>query len=280
VSRLESDYYAHMGFDPEHSREVLSFYVPKLLEHGPVLELACGRGELLGLLAKAGVEAVGVDLDEGMAELAAHDGHQVVVGDAVEYLHQDPAPGPFGAVFSAHFLEHLTPEQVMRVADGARRVLRPGGRFVAVTPNPACFAVLSHDFWRDPTHVRFYDIALLEFFCRQAGMEVEESGGNPANHPGPPPAFNAPEVPVHPDFRAALSQVALDASAALRHGPRPLPRRFGHNAQWAQELVHLVGVVADRLAATQQALYDLRRAHQALVDTMYDSNEIYVVARA
>ena len=81
---------------------------------------------------------------------------------------------------------------------GVKRVLAPGGRFVSTTPNPACYSVLSHDFWRDPTHVRFYDLPLLEFLCRQAGLEVEETGTNPANHPGPPPEYLGPEPVVHP----------------------------------------------------------------------------------
>src|SRR5829696_4851331 len=90
------------------------------------------------------------------------------------------------------------PGQGTELLAGVRRVLAPGGRFVAVTPNPACYAVLSHDFWRDPTHVRFYDLPLLEFLCRQAGLTVESTGTNPANHPGPPPEYLVPEPLVHP----------------------------------------------------------------------------------
>src|SRR6266511_2804541 len=50
-SRMESDYYAHMEFDPEHQREVLRFYLPMFAEpadssaegkQGPVLEVGCG----------------------------------------------------------------------------------------------------------------------------------------------------------------------------------------------------------------------------------------------
>src|SRR5438093_915736 len=83
--------------------------------------------------------------------------------------------GPFGGVFCARVVEPLAAEQVVRMLAGVRRCLLPGGRFVAATPNPACYPVLTHDFWRDPTHVRFYDVPLLEFLCRQAGLEVEDS---------------------------------------------------------------------------------------------------------
>jgi SAM-dependent methyltransferase len=237
-SRLESEYYAHMGFDADHKRDVLRFYVPMFEgpgdraeeldggKHGPVLELGCGRGEFLGLLRDAGIEGRGVDLDAGMVEMARADGLDVVHADAVEYLHADPAPGPFQGVFCAHFIEHLEPEQVVSLLQGVRRVLAPGGRFVAVTPNPACYAVLTHDFWWDPTHVRFYDRPLVEFFCRQAGFEVESSGTNPANHPGPPPEYLAREPVVHPGVgdlvAAAMSKLTRSlASAAPAAVPSP-----------------------------------------------------------
>src|ERR671933_452461 len=57
VSTIESDYYAFMGFDPVHTRDVLSRYVPLYDGLAPVLELACGRGELLDLLRDRGTEA-------------------------------------------------------------------------------------------------------------------------------------------------------------------------------------------------------------------------------
>ena len=113
MSRLESDYYAYMGYDSDRAREALSHYVP-LFSAGPVLELACGRGEFLDLLRDAGLPASGVDLDEGMVERAVERGHDVVLGDAVAYL-ESVGPASIGGVFCAHFLEHLPPEDVARV---------------------------------------------------------------------------------------------------------------------------------------------------------------------
>jgi SAM-dependent methyltransferase len=281
VTRLESDYYAHMRFDPEHTSRVLEHYVPMFSGKGPVLELGCGRGEFLGLLRAAGVEAVGVDCDEGMVEAARAAGHQVVLADAAEYLHQEPAFGPYGGVFCAHFLEHLTPDQIAHLLAGVRRVLAPGGRFVAVTPNPACYAVLSHDFWRDPTHVRFYDVPLLEFFCRQAGLDVEGSGTNPLNHPGPPPDYLSADPVVHPGFGNLVEKAAAKLPEALKHRVRKGRAEVDpHEAAWAYELAHLVKVLSDRLRETSEALRSLRQAHDKLVWGLYESNEIYVVAKA
>jgi SAM-dependent methyltransferase len=279
VTRVESDYYSYMEFDPEHAREVLGHYVPLFQDKAPVLELGSGRGEFLGLLAEAGVAATGVDSDEGMVEKARAEGLDVICADAVAFLHGDPPPGPYQGVFCAHLVEHLAPSQVHELLEGVRRVLAPGGRFVAVTPNPACYAVLSHDFWRDPTHVRFYDLPLLEFLCRQAGLEVERSGTNPANHPGPPPEYLASGPVVLPSLEGLIEKATQTVKDSLDHHNRWGRASGGHDPQWALELAHIVHVLAGRLQQTTEALRDLHRTYDKLVWGLYQSNETYVVAR-
>jgi SAM-dependent methyltransferase len=249
-------------------------------DKSPVLELGSGRGEFLALLDEKGIKAEGVDSDDGMAQAARAKGLDVVAGDAIAFLHSEPAPGPYPGVFCAHFIEHLTPDQVGELFAGVRRVLAPGGRFVAVTPNPACYAVLSHDFWRDPTHVRFYDLPLLEFLCRQAGLEVESSGTNPANHPGPPPEYLVPEPVVHPPLDDLVERAMGKLGASLDHRDRKgRVTEHQHDAEWAYELAHVVKVLADRLQETTEALREVRRAYDKLVWGLYQSNETYVVAR-
>ena len=82
MTRLESDYYTYMGYDPDNAKSGLAHYVP-FFDTGPVLELACGRGEFLELLRDAGIEGEGVDLDEGMVEKALATGLRVTHGDAI-----------------------------------------------------------------------------------------------------------------------------------------------------------------------------------------------------
>lgn len=262
MSTIESDYYAHMGFDPDHSRRVRSFYLPFVDQAGLVLEIACGRGEFLSLLAERGVPARGLDKDEGMVAAARAAGLDVVLADALGFLAEPSSAGQFGAIFCAHVLEHLHPDEVAQLLEGAKRALRPNGVFVAVVPNPACYAVLSHDFWCDPTHLRFYDLPLVEFLCTRAGLSIQESGANPIDHPGPPPGYEA-----------SLVLGGDDLSATVRHLVANLPGDLRGVGVVIKEL-------ARRLAEMQVALRDLESAHRRLVRGMYEPNEIYVVARA
>jgi SAM-dependent methyltransferase len=262
MSSVESDYYAFMGYDPEHTRSGLRHYLPWFQE-GPVLELACGRGEFLDLLREAGVAAQGVDLDDGMVRDARAAGHDVQLADALAGL-RARADGSVRGVFSAHFVEHLDPEALQAVVTESARVLAPGGHFVAATPNAGCLSVLGHDFWADPTHVRPYDPRLLAFFCSAAGLELVETGANPRNHGGPPPATLPPQVHVDPDLRPQL--------VAALHGTDA-------GSPW-HAFAHLVGVLEDRLRATQAELGALRQSYASLLAQLYPPNEVYVVARA
>ena len=277
MTRLEND--PEMELDP-HTRELLRHYVPMFAGRGPVLELSCGRGEFLGLLAEAGTEAVGVDPDEAAVKRAGAAGLEVTCADPVAYLQEDPPPGPYQGVFCAHLIEPLTAERARELLAGVRRVLAPGGRLVAVTPNPAAYPVLSHGFWRDPTHVRLYDLAALEQLCRQAGLEVEATGTNPAGHPGPPPEYLVPEPVVHPPVVDLVEPAIGKLQASFGHHDRRGGRvSEPHDPAWAYELAHLVKVLAGRLQETTEALRELRRAHDKLVWGLYQSNEAYIVAR-
>ena len=271
MSRVESAYYDYMGYQREHVLGGLQHYLPWFTA-GPVLELAPGRGEFLSLLAAAGVEAYGVDNDEGMVEAAVAGGLDVRLMDALEHLRATPDDS-LGGVFSAHFVEHLPPEAVQEVVRESARAIRPGGHFVAATPNAACQSVMSNDFWRDPTHIRFYEERLLAFFCASAGLAVVEYGGNPRNHAGPPPEALPPPVHVQPPMLDELASAIQRFTDPKSKGkPDPDSPWFG--------LGHAVGTLMERLQATQEELAEVRRSYEHLLDRLYPSNEIYVVARA
>jgi SAM-dependent methyltransferase len=294
VSRLESDYYAYMGYDSDRSREALSHYVP-FFPVGPVLELACGRGEFLDLLRDAGLSASGVDLDEGMVERAVERGHDVVLGDAVGYLEQ-VEPASLGGVFCAHFLEHLPPEDVARVYAAAARALRPGCPFIAVVPSAGSLSVLGYDFWRDPTHVRFYDPQLLSFFAAQAGLEVAEAAANPRNDPGPPPQLWAQEYEPVASLSSSVAELnEVAAKIYPAHEPPQPHRRMRREPEsngeavtavadpraglWSHA-VHLISLLDQRVQTVQHQLAEVHRAYRALIAQLYPPSEVYVVAVA
>jgi glycosyltransferase involved in cell wall biosynthesis/SAM-dependent methyltransferase len=131
-------------------RELLEPYVPLLSEHEPVLDVGCGRGELLELLRDAGTAARGVDVDEGMVERTRRKGLDVELADAVSYLERQE-PESLGAIFASHVIEHLPYDELLQLFALSRRALRPGGLFVVETINVHSLAAFK-TFWTDPSH--------------------------------------------------------------------------------------------------------------------------------
>ncbi|HEY7049473.1 MAG TPA: class I SAM-dependent methyltransferase [Jatrophihabitantaceae bacterium] len=272
---VESDYYAFMAFDPEHNRRVLRYYT-QFFPKGPVLDLGCGTGTFLGLLAEDGVAARGVDVDEGMVRLARDDGHEVALDDAVDHLRSLPDDSLHG-VFAAHFLEHLPAPTVQAVYEQAYRVLAAGGTFVAAVPNAACLSVLGHDFWRDPTHVRFYDPLALQFFAHEAGFKVVASGENPFNHPGSPPELWPQPIDKLPNLRENVNRaiqraIALDPDDGEEAEHE---QTVTHEQVWG-EIGNLLAQLDERLDTTQRNLRELHASYTNLLRQLYPANEVYV----
>jgi SAM-dependent methyltransferase len=153
----------------EEIRHRLDRYLPDLRTAAPVLDLGCGRGELLLLLREAGVEATGIDGDAALVQAATRRGLKVIHGDVLEVLRAQESDSQ-GAVTAIHFFEHLAPATLAAVLAEVRRVLRPGGLVIAECPNPHTLRVGAAFFWQDPTHSRPLLPETLELFFRAAGL--------------------------------------------------------------------------------------------------------------
>jgi O-antigen chain-terminating methyltransferase len=138
---------------------------------GLCLDLGCGRGEWLDVLATHGFAAKGVDLNPAMAGEARSRGLDVTVGDALAFLRQLPDDSVL-AVSAFHLVEHLDFPTLYRVIAECRRVLKAGGLLILETPNPENIWVATHTFHHDPTHDNPLTPASLEFLVNHHGLET------------------------------------------------------------------------------------------------------------
>jgi SAM-dependent methyltransferase len=166
----------------ESVRERQRVYVEDFRDAAPVLDVGCGRGELLALLRGAGIDARGIDADSDMVAFARGEGLAVEQADAISYL-DSLEVGSLGGIFMGQVVEHLPAPALLRMLELARRSLRPGALLVAETINPLSPLAL-RNYFADLTHAQPLVPETLALLARQAGFaSVETRFLNPPPRP-------------------------------------------------------------------------------------------------
>lgn len=194
--RVDEAYYDRSGYfdaDTEHLTDLRSrfqrYRIRKVLAiHEPgagdrVLDLGCGWGTFELALAPRVAQVVGVDFSERSIELCrkrlADAGVENVRFVRAEAGDTGLEAGSFDVVLAADLFEHLYPEDSVRVAGEAHRVLRKGGGFVVWTPHRGHVIeilknrrILGRP---DPTHVDYKSMTRLRDLLEGAGFAVEKA---------------------------------------------------------------------------------------------------------
>jgi SAM-dependent methyltransferase len=105
-----------------------------------VLDCPCGHGRIANALAERGYKLTGIDQSELFLERARADAH--ALGVDVEYVHGDMRELPWRGRFDALVnwftsFGYFDDDTNVAVAKGFHDALRPGGRLVMETMNPA-----------------------------------------------------------------------------------------------------------------------------------------------
>ena len=153
------------GFNPTWRRHVAAYALTaRRLGPGRVIDVGCGVGHSYELLSPR--ETVGVDVDP---ETLAGQARETAVADMRSLPFADDS---FDGAIAVHSIEHV-PDPERALAE-IRRVMKPGGTAVLVTPNRLTFA--RPDEIIDPYHFVEYDPRQLETLCRRRFGEVELAG--------------------------------------------------------------------------------------------------------
>ena len=155
---------------------------PRIMEGKKVLDLGCGRNKLPGAVGLDARNFPGVD----------------IVADLNQKLPIEDAS--YDVVHSSQVLEHV--DNLIGLMHEMHRILKPGGIMVAHTP-------YFRSAWAhiDPTHVRHFTIATLDYFVKGTYCNSDYSFGDVA--------FSKKDVYLDTDYRS-LPTRAFFSNLALR----------------------------------------------------------------
>lgn len=262
----------------ERQRVYLPFVLPltEVYPGAPAIDLGCGRGEWLELLAETGFTAHGVDLDDGMLAECRARGQDVRTQDAVSALRE--LPNESQAVVSGfHLAEHIPFEVLQDLVREALRVLKPAGLLILETPNPENIVVGTANFYLDPTHKQPIPPLLLSFLPEHLGFARVKT----IRLQGPVDMSQGRKLSIHD----VLGGVSPDyAVVAQKAAPADLIRQVS----WA--FTPDYGVTLDMLAGTYDQQIDVRfanidaatrqagdLAHQAMVKAVFAENALTAI---
>lgn len=158
----------HRGSREEIKRR-LAVYTGWFKGADGVVDVGCGRGELLEILGSAGINASGVDINEEMVAECRRMGLSAASGDAIGYL-GSLKDGSLGGVAAVQFIEHLPVETMAEFFRLAFNKLKPGGIIAAETINPACLTTFCSAFYLDMSHTKPVHPLAVQFLVERIGF--------------------------------------------------------------------------------------------------------------
>ena len=109
-----------------------------------VLDIGCGHGKYMRLLASAGCVVSGVDVNEEQVAVLREEGWRAFTPDAL------PSGERYDYILMSHIIEHMPPDELVACMDRYLPFLKDDGKLIIITPFPG------ERFWHDFTHVRPY----------------------------------------------------------------------------------------------------------------------------
>jgi SAM-dependent methyltransferase len=136
---------------------------------GPVLDIGCGRGQLVAHLGELGLPAYGIDVDVDAVRIGQSLGRNVHLADAFAHL-AGLDNNSLAAVVMIQVVEHIEINSLLPMLMLIRQKLAPGGFVLAETLNPACLYALSNWYLMDPSHRTPLHPQTAKFLLGQAGF--------------------------------------------------------------------------------------------------------------
>ncbi len=162
----------YRGSEDEIKKQ-LENYIEFFRQERKVLDLGCGRGEFLTLLAENGITAEGIDINEQMIDICREKDLKCSKADILDKLAESEEES-LGGIFSSQVIEHMPPNYLKRVIELAFHKLAPSSYIVLETINPTSVFALVQIYYLDLSHQKPIHPQALKFLLENSGFEDVE----------------------------------------------------------------------------------------------------------
>jgi len=173
LKKLDFDYLSFenkfRGSPEEITRRNGERYLKYFKGSSNVLDIGCGRGEFIKLLADNGVTANGVEINHDMALLCQSYGFDVKEADALEYLKR-LEDDSVGGVFMCQLVEHLEPAYIIDLLRQCHKKMLHDSFIAIETVNVTSLFALVNPFYIDFTHRQPLHPETLKFLLEYVGF--------------------------------------------------------------------------------------------------------------
>jgi SAM-dependent methyltransferase len=166
-----------------YTRSRVQWVVRQCRQARTVLEIGCGDGAVLGMLARRGVDVTGVDAEPRALELARREFEERGLRGSFYQSFDEIEERRYDAIVLAEVIEHVeSPEEVLDVVG---KHLEADGSFVLTTPIRLLETSLDphhvHEFWPGELEAllrtrfdevstqRMHPVWLIDLMCRAVG---------------------------------------------------------------------------------------------------------------
>lgn len=136
-----------------------------------VLDIGCGRGEMLELLKENGIEnSKGIDINNDMVEYCKSKGLNVERADALGYL-QNATDNLLDGIIISQVIEHLASDDIIKLIQLSYEKLNKDGILILETINPQCLSVFANSFYLDLSHNKPVHPFTARFMMKSEGFK-------------------------------------------------------------------------------------------------------------
>ena len=136
---------------------IYAINISGLTDGDSVLDIGCGRGDLMIALAHEGANVTGIDYSKDALEIAkkAIDKQPTELKEKIRTKHSNAAcldfpDTTFDFIFMTDLVEHLYPKELKKCFEECRRILKTDGKLIIHTAPNRWYGDFGYPYWEQP----------------------------------------------------------------------------------------------------------------------------------